>query len=319
MKLITFDDIAALGITPAQCIDWVSYSIAHKAEAILPAKMSIHPGGNENFCNVMPSIVPGVGNISRGGGVKIVTRYPDRTPALDSKLLLFNADTGEMLALMDADWITAMRTGAVAAHSINLFAQPDFTEIAILGLGNTARSTMLMLAETRHGRDVNVRLLRYKGQEDSFQKRFECYPNLHFSCVDSMKELVVGAQVVISCVTYFGDDVCEDAWFDEGVTLLPVHTRGFTNCDLFFDKVFADDTGHVCGFKNFDQFRSFSEVADVVAGNAAGRQSANERILVYNIGLSIHDVAFAERIYELIDKTSLQDIDLKQPEAKFWL
>ena len=29
------------------------------------------------------------------------------------------------------------------------------------------------------------------------------------------------------------------------MTVIPVHTRGFQNCDLFFDKVFADDTDHV--------------------------------------------------------------------------
>ena len=35
--------------------------------------------------------------------------------------------------------------------------------------------------------------------------------------------------------------------------MVPVHTRGFSNCDLFFDKVFADDYGHVKHFKYFDK------------------------------------------------------------------
>ena len=65
------------------------------------------------FCNVMPCI------LNNGyGGVKIVTRYPERIPSLDSRLILFDAMKGDFLALMDADWITTMRTGAVAAHSI---------------------------------------------------------------------------------------------------------------------------------------------------------------------------------------------------------
>ena len=47
--------------------------------------------------------------------VELVTRYPERIPALDSKMLLFDAESGETLAFVDGDWITAMRTGAVAA------------------------------------------------------------------------------------------------------------------------------------------------------------------------------------------------------------
>ncbi len=81
---------------------------------------------------------------------------------------------------------------------------------------------------------------------------------------------------------------------------MPIHTRGFTNCDLVFDKVYADDTAHVHGFKNFGKFRFFAEVADVVNGKAPGRESETERILAYNIGLSIHDIYLAEKIYTAV-------------------
>jgi ornithine cyclodeaminase/alanine dehydrogenase len=57
------------------------------------------------------------------------------------------------------------------------------------------------------------------------------------------------------------------------VLVVPVHTRGFTNCDLFFDKIFADDTGHVDHFRNFKQFKYFAEMSDVVNGTAEGRES----------------------------------------------
>ena len=90
--------------------------------------------------------------------------------------------------------------------------------------------------------------------------------NLHFEYVNDNKSLVKGSDVVVSCVTYFADDFCPNECFDEGVLVVPVHTRGFTNCDLFFDKVYADDTGHVDHFKHFSEFNdvydekySFSE------------------------------------------------------------
>ena len=89
----------------------------------------------------MPSLVK-VDNKTYGG-VKVVTRYPSRIPSLDSTILLFDADTGEKLAFMDGNWITAMRTGAVAAHSINLLEKKNIKEIGIMGLGNTARAELL--------------------------------------------------------------------------------------------------------------------------------------------------------------------------------
>lgn len=252
------------------------------------------------------------------GGVKVVTRYPERKPSLDSKLILMNAQTGEFLAVMDANWITAMRTGAVAAHSILLFAKKQFYRVGMIGLGNTARATLLVLAQMLDGRNLDIKLLKYKGQEILFAQRFASYPNLHFSYVDQYSDVVRGSEVVISCATYFDSDICADEDFDEGVLVVPVHTRGFSNCDLFFDRVYADDYGHVHHFKNFDKFRSFAEVCDVVNGTAMGRTSDQERILAYNIGVSMHDTNYAAHIYQMIcSRDDLMEIDMKDPTEKF--
>ena len=82
----------------------------------------------------------------------------------------------------------------------------------------------------------------------------------------------------------------------------------------------VDDTGHVYQFKNFDKFKCFAEVCDVVNGNAAGREKDNEKILSYNIGLAIHDINYATHIYQTIqDKEGLLDIDMYDPVDKFWI
>lgn len=318
MKLVTFNNIKNANISPASCLSWVSEAITSKSSALLPAKISLHPGMGDVFCNFMPSIVTDSSG-KHWGGVKVVTRYPNREPALNSYLLLFDADTGEMLALMDADWITAMRTGAVATHSINLLAKKDFRKVSIMGLGNTGRSAMLMLLESVQDREIEVKLLAHNGQEKMFIDRFSIYNNVRFSTTSSVNELVKGADVVISAVTYLADDICPDSCFDEGVLVVPIHTRGFTNCDLFFDKVFADDRNHVCHFKNFEKFRQFGEVSDVVNGVIPGRENNRERILAYNIGVSMHDIAFAAKIYEMLDLDDLVDVELEQPNDKFWV
>ncbi len=317
MKLITYKDIVNLGISAETCFNWTSEMIKNKRTATLPPKISLHPYDGV-FCNYMPCIID-VGE-KKFTGVKVVSRYPDREPSLDSQLLLIDADNGDFLSLMDANWITAMRTGAVAAHSIKLLAKSNFTEISVMGLGNTARATMLMIASSMPERKFNVRLLKYKGQEISFAERFKDFKNFTFSYVDTVDTLIKGAEVVISCITYTSDDFCDDSCFDKGVLVVPVHTRGFTNCDLFFDKVFADDTGHVNGFKNFSKFRSFAEVCDVVNGIVPGRENDDERILAYNIGLSVHDMYFAAHIYDLLkDNENLPEINLDAPTEKFWI
>ena len=321
MKIITFQDIVDLGIKPSMCFDWAEIMIKNKRQALLPPKISLKPTDGV-FCNVMPSMIPGLSS-ANWGGVKVVTRYPDRVPSLESRILLMNADTGEFLALMDGTWITTMRTGAVAAHSIQLFAKRDFTTIGMMGLGNVVRSTLVILADKIPGRELHIKLLKYKGQEEDLAKRFASYSNLHFTFVDTPEEMVKGSDVVISGATYLPNDVCADEYFDKGVLVQPIHTLGFTNCDLFFDKVFADDLGHVHHFKNFDKFRQFAEVCDVVNGDKPGRENDEERILAYNIGVSIHDINFAASIYQLMKEqgtlSSLPDVDMRDPTEKFWV
>lgn len=314
MKVINFDDIKNMNIDPATCYDWVVETIKNKRETILPPKISLSsmPGV---FMNTMPCILN-----DEWGGVKIVNRYPERKPSLDSKLLLMNNATGDFLAIMDANWITAMRTGAVAAHSIVTLAKKNFTTIGMLGLGNTCRSTLLVLASVVKDRKLKIKLLRYKDQAEDFIARFEGFDNVEFSVVDTNEEVIKGSDVVVSCVTYLGEDICSDDCFDEGVLVVPVHTRGFSNCDLFFDKVFADDYGHVHHFKNFDKFKSFAEVCDVVNGIVKGRENDSERILAYNIGLSIHDINYAAHIYEMTkNNADLTEIDMHDPTDKFWI
>ncbi len=322
MRVISFQDIVELNISPTTCYKWAEKMILHKSDVVLPAKIHMDMSGNR-FCNIMPSIVNNV-NGRNVGGVKMVTRYPDRAPSFDSVILLFDAETGENLALLDGNWITAMRTGAVASHSIIHFAKEAYCSIGMIGLGNTARATLLVLAEKVKDKELTIKLLKYKDQAELFIDRFKQYENLHFEVIDDVKDVICNSDVILSCATYFGDDIGENEWFDEGVLVIPVHTRGFTNCDLFFDKVFADDTSHVSHFTNFAKFKRFAEVSAVMNGSAVGRENNQERIIIYNIGVSSHDVFAAAKIFHIFENNDeafekLQNVDMESPTEKFWL
>lgn len=316
MKLVSFAEIAELKIQPSTCCQWVEEALRLKSSSTLPKKISLSikdkPGV---FYNTMPSLLPSMCR----GGVKLVTRYPHRTPALDSELLLYDTETGDLLALMDADWITTMRTGAVAAHSISLLAKQNFANVGFFGLGNTARATLLCLRDMVPDSELNIGLLAYKDQHFDFKKRFDDMPGISFEFFDSPSDLANWSEVLVSCVTVAEKDFCSPDCFRPGSLLVPVHTRGFAACDLEFDKVFADDRAHVSGFKYYDQFKDkLTETADVISGLSLGRENDLERILVYNIGISLHDMFFASKILDLIGDGSL-DVCLEKPDKKFWV
>lgn len=315
MKIISQKQIRDLKISPIQCVEWVKESFSLKETAKLPAKISVHPQGND-FFNTMPCLLPAPYNYF---GVKEVHRIKGAIPSLGSDLLLYDSLTGELLAMLDADWITTMRTGAVATLAIQTFRSSKATTYGFLGLGNTGRATMLCLLDSETDVMHHVILLRYKDQADSFIERFKEYDNVTFTICNDYKELVARSDVIVSCITEAQGLLCDDdSLYREGCLVVPVHTRGFQNCDLFFDKVYADDTAHVCGFKYFSQFKQFAEIQDVIAGKAKGRESDTERILSYNIGLGLHDVVYASKIYETLKDDSC-DIELVRESEKFWI
>lgn len=295
MTTITNEQIKALHITPKQCVEWVTESFKMKYEAQLPPKISVHPEGID-FYTSMPCLLPTSFNRF---GVKVVSRINGRKPALHSDLLLYEASSGQLLSLMDADWITQMRTGAVAALTIQMLQKKDAHIYAFVGLGSVAQATMeCFLAILPQDQHIIVKLQKYKDQAETFITQF-ADSRVTYQIVESHEELVCDSDVIVSAVTEMPELYCaDDSLFKEGVLVVPIHTRGFQNCDLFFDHIFADDRGHVQGFKYFTQFKSFNELSEVLLGGIPARQSNKERILAYNIGLGLHDVVFATKIYE---------------------
>lgn len=69
MKIITNKEIKSLNISPKVCIEWVRESFLLKETALLPAKLSLHPQGND-FFNTMPCIIKNY----RGGGISMDAR-----------------------------------------------------------------------------------------------------------------------------------------------------------------------------------------------------------------------------------------------------
>ncbi|MBD5280220.1 MAG: ornithine cyclodeaminase [Bacteroides sp.] len=297
MRIITDEEIRVLRISPEQCVEWVREAFLIKDRCQLPPKISLHPQGTD-FINTMPCILPPEYHTF---GCKVVSRIKGQHPALNSEMMIFDTMTGKMTALVNTDWITAMRTGAVAALAINTFRKSDAKIYSFVGLGAMGHATLDCFLATNNDRPLIIRLKRYKDHAEKTIERYADYGNVTWEISETMEDLVRDADVVVSCITDAQGLLVEDVnLFKPGVLVVPVHTRGFQNCDTIFDKVFADDEGHVKGFKYFNQFRSFGEFADVLENKINGRITNSERILTYNIGLGIFDVYFATKILNLL-------------------
>ena len=324
MKIISQQRIKSLTISPKKCVEWIRESFAMKAQAQLPAKISVHPADTDFFTS-MPCLLPDPSqsdvNFRRQYfGVKEVHRIEGAVPSLGSDMMLYDAKSGELLALIDTDWITTMRTGAVAAVSAKALRKTGASTYGFVGLGNTARATLLCILEAEPEKHFKVKLIKYKDQASLFINRFSAYHNVEFEVIDDINEMAKNVDVLVSCITSAKGQLVNDEALLPGITVIPVHMRGFQNCDTTFDRVFADDTDHVKGFKYFSQFRAYNEIGEVLAGNDPGRTSDKQRIIDYNYGLALHDVTFASKIYELLESdASIQSVEMIKETAKFWI
>lgn len=296
MTIITEEDVVALGISPAKCVEWAKSSFLSKPRADMPPKISVHPF-QDSFYTAMPCYHPDIVRV----GVKMISRVVGGIPAVKSKLMLFDAPTGEMLALIDSNWITAMRTGGVAALAAKTFASDfDRAVFGFVGLGVIGKAVLRCLLALRKT-PCDIWLLKYKDQAERFSSEFGS-PNIRFHIADSREELVANTSVLFSCVTVMREQFLSADAYPAGYLCVPVHTQGFQDCDLVFDRVFGDDTRQIQDWKNFSRFKEYAEFSDVLLGRAEGRRNPTERILSYNYGLGLHDLWFASKIYDLLLK-----------------
>ena len=318
IAIISQEKIVSLSISPSDCVKWVEEGFLKKDLAQMPAKLSVHPQG-EDFMTTMPCLLPEENGIKRFG-IKVVNRIESQKPALSSIIYLYDALTGHLLAIMDGDWITAMRTGAVAALAARLFKKDKTDTYSMIGLGNIARAVAMCLIADNKNTPITIRLMRYKDQAEQFMEKFKDANHVTFKIIDDKEQFISEADVIISCVTVATELLFpNDSLFKKGVTVIPVHVRGFQNCDLFFDKVFGDDTDQIRNWKYFSQFRQYDELHHVLQGANPGRTSQEERILSYNYGLALHDIVFASKIYEHIKNTDIDSFSYSRQDIKTWM
>ena len=299
IKIFDFETCKKIAkeIPASEYFEWIDFALKNKSRFVMPTKTRIGQD-NGDYYACMPCMYEDENLVCNKMIGRHMLKPGEERTVMMSDLLLYEADTGVLKAVMDVEYITTLRTGAAAAHSAIMYAKKDFKTVGLFGLGNIMFACIETLMSQITDRTITLKLYKYHNHEERFMEYFSKYENIEFVLCDTYEETILDSDLIISAVTRATENFAEDDAYKEGVTIIPIMTLGFQNCDLFFDKIFTDEIDQIRGFKYFNEFKSLANNTDVLLGEREGRTNDKERILVYNYGLAIHDLYFASKFYK---------------------
>jgi ornithine cyclodeaminase/alanine dehydrogenase-like protein (mu-crystallin family) len=198
--ILSDDDLAGLNIPVTQIITAIEQAIAdQRAGRVLSAPKSalLRDDGRYMMTTLSTGDDPGLSVVK---SVMVSPRNPGRgRPGVDGAIMVQHSETGQMLALMQAGWLTAMRTAGLSAVAAKHLARPQSSEIAFIGAGVQARSHLETFAAlfplsgiTVYGRgQVNIDRLCAMARGLGLTAR---------AC-DTAREAVADADLIVSSVT----------------------------------------------------------------------------------------------------------------------
>jgi ornithine cyclodeaminase/alanine dehydrogenase-like protein (mu-crystallin family) len=127
----------------------------------------------------------------------------------DFLFALYDAETARPLALMQANWLGQIRTGAASGYATSLMANPEADALGVIGAGFQARSQVEAVRAVRP-----IRTVRVWSRSQEKREKFAAEVNATVSA--SAEEAVRGAQIVVTA-TWSKDPVVDDAWIGPGV------------------------------------------------------------------------------------------------------
>lgn len=316
MKFLDFNQIRDLKLSAEELYKWTCEVWKKQDRFILPPKTHTWQGKSGRYMT-MPCIMPE----EDIAGVKFICRNVDDAeglPKRNANIMLQKISEHGLYAAIDGTWITTMRTGACAYYNATKFARSTPETLAIYGLGLAARAFMFFWYNL-YKKPITIKLLPYKDQVELFVGKYPENDFIKYQIVNSIEELF-DADIIISCVSFAHSILCEDTnVFKKGCTIVPVHTAGFQNCDLVFDKIFVDDIGHVQGYRYYEQFKErMTRISEVENHIQKGRENDEQQIIVYNGGLAIFDIYWAMKILNKFGDEII-DIPMYYPEERFWI
>jgi len=310
--ILSHDEVVEL-LPMKECIALMREALIKLAsgEVHQPLRTIVRPPDAAGVMGLMPSYV---GGGEAAYGLKTVCIFPSNPAkgkdAHQGAVLLFSAETGELLALMNASAITAIRTAAVSAVATELLAREDARELAIVGAGVQARTHLKAIAEVRP-----IKRCRVASRSIEHARRFadEMRGSVPFAieAMESVQSAIDGADV-IATVTNSKEPVLQREWISAGVHLNVVgsstpHAREIDTATIASSALFVDrrestlnEAGDYLsamreGAIGPEHIRA--ELGEILTGQKPGRTSPEEITLFKSLGLAVEDLAAANYLY----------------------
>ena len=243
-------------------------------------------------------------------GAKLVSVIPENTaralPTHLAAILLFDPETGQLLAVMDGRWITELRTAAASALSTRHLARGDSQVLAILGSGVQARSHLRALSLVRHFREVRV-----WSPTPERVRLFADEMGEPVHAAASAEAAVRGADVVV-VATSSDTPAIEDAWVGAGTHVISIGACRPSQRELdpaliararlvvdSRDAAWQESGDVVQGIREgrFPREHARLELGEILAGREPGRTRDDEVTIFKSLGVAIEDVAAAALAY----------------------
>ncbi len=242
-------------------------------------------------------------------GFKAYTIFPG---AERFHCLLFDGLTGELRAVIQADHLGRLRTGAAGALAVRYLARPDADRVAIYGSGRQAEAQLVALAATRKLREVRVFSPNPDRRAD-FAARMSARLGLRVIPATEPAEATAGADIIVTATSSPGP-VVRGEWLRPGCHVNVIGATGRLRRELDLDAwdradaIFVDSVDQ-CRLDSGDllaatgagvvTWEAVAELGWVVAGLHPGRRSDAEITVFRAGGLGLWDVAVAARVYQL--------------------
>jgi ornithine cyclodeaminase/alanine dehydrogenase-like protein (mu-crystallin family) len=224
---------------------------------------------------------------------------------------LYEVASGELVALIEADYLGQLRTGAASGVATEFMARPDAKTVGLFGTGKQARTQLKAMTTVRRIERAEV-YSRDAERREKFAREMSEYCGTQVVPVHSPEEAAAEKDIVV-CATTSDVPLFEGRVLDAGTHLNIVGSNHLTKTEIDVETVRRADTIvcdsiEACRREAGDfvealeagvtDWQLMRELAGVVAGQETGRALPEHITLFKSVGLAIEDVALAAKLLE---------------------
>jgi ornithine cyclodeaminase/alanine dehydrogenase-like protein (mu-crystallin family) len=312
IRILRAADVQSL-LPMAQCIELMHRTMIAVSEgrAVLPLRSILVMPGERGLMGNMPGYL----GDPECFGVKLVSLMPRNKPPHYSShvgvVLLFEAEHGQPVALLDAAEITAIRTAAASGLATRLLARPQASDLGILGAGEQARSHLEAMLIVRQLRRIRV-WARDRAKAAAFAKSEGARHGVTIEVTETPRDAVEGAEIICT-VTKAREPILEGQWIAPGAHLNVVGSSVATAAEIDTAAVvrscFFVDCRSSTITEGGEYLRALragaitpehirAEIGEVANGSKVGRTSADDITLYKSLGIAPQDLASAHFVLQ---------------------